>query len=115
MTQFQRFFWASGLANLADGVATLAWVWVASLLTRDAALIALVPMALRLPWAIFAIPAGVLADRMDRRRLVVAMDALRAVAFALAAGLCGGRGLCLKRLPRGWCRCRCSWRCVWRP
>ena len=92
MTRFQRFFWASGLANLADGVATLAWVWVASLLTRDAALIALVPMALRLPWAIFAIPAGVLADRMDRRRLVVAMDALRAVAFALAAGALWGAG-----------------------
>lgn len=82
---FGRFVAASGLANLADGVAVLAWVWVASLLTRDAALIALVPVALRLPWAVFAVPAGVVADRVDRRRLILAMDALRAAAFALAA------------------------------
>ena len=30
---FGRFLAASGLANLADGVALLVWVWVASLLT----------------------------------------------------------------------------------
>lgn len=92
MTRFQRFLWASGLANVADGVATLAWVWVASLMTRDAGLIALVPVLLRLPWAIFAIPAGLVADRVDRRRLVVAMDALRAAAFMLAAGSLWGAG-----------------------
>jgi MFS family permease len=82
---FRRFLMASGLANLGDGIATLAWVWVASTLTRDAALIALVPVALRLPWAIFAIPAGIAADRVDRRRLVIAMDAVRALAFLAAA------------------------------
>ncbi|MEH7828135.1 MFS transporter [Gemmobacter denitrificans] len=85
MSQFTRFLAASGLANLADGIATLIWVWVASLLTRDAALIALVPVALRLPWVIFAIPAGLVADRVDRHRMVLAMDALRAAAFAVAA------------------------------
>ena len=89
---FGRFLLASGLANLADGVALLVWVWVASMLTRDAALIALVPMALRLPWPIFAIPAGLVADRVDRRRLVVAMDALRALAFAGAALALAGAG-----------------------
>ena len=83
---FQRFLLASGLANLADGIATIAWVWVATLLTRDAGLIAIVPVALRLPWAIFAIPAGLVADRVDRRVLVLAMDLVRAGAF-LAAGV----------------------------
>lgn len=87
---FGRFVAASGLANLADGVAVLAWVWVASLLTRDAALIALVPVALRLPWAVFAVPAGVVADRVDRRRLILAMDGLCATAFALAAAALWG-------------------------
>ena len=86
MTAFQRFLSASALANLADGVATIAWVWVATYLTREAFLVALVPVALSLPWAIFAIPAGIVADRVDRRRLVVAMDAVRAAAF-LAAGV----------------------------
>lgn len=89
---FGRFLAASGFANLADGIATLAWVWVATTLTRDAALIALVPVALRLPWAILAIPAGIVADRVDRRRLVIAMDTVRALAFLAAAGALVLRG-----------------------
>src|SRR5690606_32879717 len=48
-------------------------------------LIAAVPVALRLPWALLALPAGVVADRVDRRRLILRMDVLRAVAFAGAA------------------------------
>ena len=81
---FPRFVIASGLTNLADGIATLAWAWLASLLTRDPILVALVPVALRLPWAIFAIPAGLLADRIDRRRLILAMDVVRGMAFVMA-------------------------------
>lgn len=83
---FRRFVIASGLTNLADGIATVAWAWLASLLTRDPLLIALVPIALRLPWFFCAIPAGIITDRTDRRLLVLRMDMLRAVAF-LAAGL----------------------------
>ncbi|RID92180.1 MFS transporter [Gemmobacter lutimaris] len=85
MRGYRMFLAASGLANLADGVATVAWLWVATLLTRDAALIALVPVALRLPWLLFALPAGIVADRMDRRRLIVTMDGLRAAGFGAAA------------------------------
>ena len=87
MTNYRFFLGAAGMANLADGIATIVWVWVATLITRDAGLIALVPVALRLPWALFAIPAGLVADRVDRRRLIVAMDLLRAAAFAAAAAL----------------------------
>lgn len=83
---YRRFVAASGMTNLADGIATLAWTWVGSLLTRDAFLLALVPIALRLPWFLAAIPAGLVADRVDRRRLILAMDLLRGAAF-LAAGL----------------------------
>ena len=85
MTALQRFIAASGLTNLADGVAVVAWAWAASLLTRDALLIALVPVALRLPWFLFALPAGIVTDRVDRMRLIIAMDAVRALAFAGAA------------------------------
>ncbi len=84
MTGLQRFIAASGLANLADGVAVVAWAWVASLLTRDALMIALVPVALRLPWFLFALPAGVVTDRVDRRRLILWMDVVRGGAFAVA-------------------------------
>ena len=85
MTPFQRFVAASGMTNLADGVAVVAWGWAASLLTRDALLVALVPVALRLPWFLFALPAGVVTDRVNRRRLILAMDGVRAAAFVLAA------------------------------
>ena len=85
VTPFQRFVAASGLTNLADGVATVAWGWAASLLTRDPLMISLVPIALRLPWFLFALPAGIVTDRMDRRKLILRMDAVRALAFAAAA------------------------------
>ncbi|MBX3531195.1 MAG: MFS transporter [Rhizobiaceae bacterium] len=85
VTPFARFVAACGLTNLGDGIATVAWAWVASLLTRDPLLIAVVPIALRLPWAIMALPAGVVTDRVDRRRLILTMDVLRAGAFSLAA------------------------------
>lgn len=82
---FIRFVTASGLTNLADGVATVAWAWLASLLTRDPLLIAVVPVALRLPWFICAIPAGIITDRVDRRMLILRMDVLRGLAFAAVA------------------------------
>ncbi|MEL7151802.1 MAG: MFS transporter [Pseudomonadota bacterium] len=78
-----RFIVSSGLANLADGVAVVVWAWLASLLTRDPLLIAALPVVLRLPWFLFAVPAGLITDRVDRRQLILAMDALRAVAFAV--------------------------------
>ncbi|WP_299591999.1 MFS transporter [uncultured Tateyamaria sp.] len=80
-----RFIAASGMTNLADGIAVVVWAWIASLLSRDPLLIALMPIALRLPWFLFALPAGVVTDRVDRRRLILGMDVLRAVAFAMAA------------------------------
>lgn len=82
---FIRFVTASGLTNLADGVATVAWAWLASLLTRDPLLIAVVPVALRLQWFICAIPAGIITDRVDRRMLILWMDVLRGLAFAAVA------------------------------
>ncbi len=85
MTALQRFITASGMTNLADGIAVVAWGWIASLLTRDALLVALLPVALRLPWALLALPAGVVTDRVDRRLLILGMDALRALAFLGAA------------------------------
>lgn len=82
---YSRFVIASGMTNLADGIAIVAWAWLASLLTRDPLLISLVPVALRLPWFLFAIPAGIVTDRVDRRVLILRMDALRALSFAFAA------------------------------
>lgn len=88
MTAFNRFVASAGLSNLADGISAVAWAWLASLLTRDALLIALVPVVLRAPWFLCALPAGVITDRVARLPLIRAMDALRGVAYlALAVAL----------------------------
>lgn len=86
MTGLARFILAAGLTNLGDGIAILSWGWIATQLTRDPLLIALVPVALKAPWFVFSLPAGIIVDRVDRRRLILAADALRALAYA-AAGL----------------------------
>lgn len=84
--RFARFGAAVGLANLGDGIAVVAWAWTASLLTRDPLWIAVLPAILRVPWVLFSLPSGVLADRADRRRLIVFCDMVRAFAYGLAGG-----------------------------
>lgn len=81
-----RLLWlASAVANLGDGIGVVAWPWLASLLTRDPVAIALVAVFLRLPWFLFSLPAGVITDRLDRRKLVLGMDVFRFVALAVLA------------------------------
>ena len=77
---FHKVLAASTISNLGDGVSTVAMPWLASVITRNPLLVATVFVAQRLPWLVFTLPAGVITDRVDRRRAIVAMDALR---FAL--------------------------------
>lgn len=51
--------------------------WLATLLTRDPMLIALVAMAAHAPWFLFSLPAGVWTDRVDRKNLMVRADLAR--------------------------------------
>ncbi|AUH32694.1 MFS transporter [Paracoccus tegillarcae] len=87
MTPIARFIAASGLTNLGDGVAIVAWGWIATQLTRDPLLIALVPVALKAPWFVFSLPAGIIVDRFDRRKLILAADILRTLAYTAAGVL----------------------------
>ena len=85
---YYKLFWASVVSNLGDGMSLIAYPWLASAVTRNPLLVALVAVAQRLPWLVFTLPAGVITDRVDRRRAMIAMDALRAaltlvVAFAV--------------------------------
>lgn len=85
---FHKLFGASVVSNLGDGVGTIAYPWLASAVTRNPVLVALVMVAQRLPWLVFTLPAGVITDRVDRRKAMVHMDALRGlltlgVAFAV--------------------------------
>jgi MFS family permease len=76
---YRRLFSATVASNLGDGMSMVAYPWLASAITRNPILIALVMMMQRLPWLLFSLPAGVITDRVDRRRAMVAMDIVRGV------------------------------------
>jgi MFS family permease len=82
---FARLLGASAITNLGDGVGVVAYPWLASLVTRDPALVAAVVAAQRLPWLVVTLPAGVWTDRLDRRRVIVASDLFRGAVTLLVA------------------------------
>ncbi len=83
---YRRLFSAHVISNLGDGMAIIAYPWLASAITRNPLLIALVPVMQRLPWLLFTLPAGVITDRVDRRQLIYRMDLLRGVITLGVAG-----------------------------
>jgi MFS family permease len=82
---FWRLWSASGLSNLADGLVKIALPLVAVTLTDSPGLVAGVTLAVTLPWLLFALPAGALADRVDRRLAMVTANVVRAAAVAVLA------------------------------
>jgi MFS family permease len=74
---YWKLWTGSAISNLGDGVSAIAYPWLASAVTRSPVLIALIAVAQRLPWLFFTLPAGVITDRVDRRKLMVTMDVLR--------------------------------------
>jgi MFS family permease len=82
---YWRLFTAHAVSNLGDGIAAIAYPWLASAVTRSPFLIALVAVASRLPWLIFTLPAGVITDRFNRGKIIVAMDIARGCLALLVA------------------------------
>jgi predicted MFS family arabinose efflux permease len=77
---------SSWSTNLSDGIAIAAGPLLVASQTDDPVLIASAALVQWLPALLFSLYAGVLADRLDRRLLVVAVDLVRAVILALLAG-----------------------------
>jgi MFS family permease len=82
---YWRLWVAHGVSNLGDGISQVAYPWLASAVTRSPLLIAAVAVASRLPWLVFTLPAGVITDRFDRRKIIIAMDITRAFLALLVA------------------------------
>lgn len=74
---YRLLFAGSALSNLADGIAALAFPWLATMISSNPMHIAIVAFATRLPWFLLALPAGVITDRADRQRLMVGADITR--------------------------------------
>lgn len=74
---YAKLWTASVVSNLGDGVDSAALPLLAEALTRDPLLFAGVAVASRLPWLLLSLPAGAIADRVDRRRLMVIANLAR--------------------------------------
>ncbi|WP_051753453.1 MFS transporter [Streptosporangium amethystogenes] len=82
---FHHLWAASGLSNLADGVLLVGVPLLAVSLTHSPAQVALVSAATTLPWLLLALHAGAIADRLDRRRIMVLAGWSRAAVLAATA------------------------------
>ncbi len=91
-SNYFKLFAASTISNLGDGIALIAYPWLASALTRNPLLIALVLVVQRLPWLLFSLPAGVITDRNDRRTLMVGANLIRTVLTVFVALVVLNRG-----------------------
>jgi MFS family permease len=75
-----RAVWTSVLvSSTGDGMFITAFPLLAATLTTDPLLIAGVTIASRLPWLLFSLVTGAIADRTDRRRLMIGADMIRFV------------------------------------
>jgi predicted MFS family arabinose efflux permease len=74
---------SSWTTNVGDGIAIAAGPLLVASLTDDAFLISLAALLRWAPPLVFGLYAGVLADRFDRRLIVVAANTARAVALGI--------------------------------
>jgi MFS family permease len=82
---FRWLLASSWVSNLGDGIGLAAGPLLVASLTRDARLVALAATVQWLPPLLFGLFAGALSDRLDRRRLVVTVNVVRAVVLAVLA------------------------------
>jgi MFS family permease len=82
---FWRLYAASATSNLADGVNRVALPLLAVTLTRDPVLIAGLSSLAFLPWLLFALPAGAVVDRVDRKWAMAVANTVRGLALVVLA------------------------------
>ena len=82
---FNRMWASSIISNLADGVMLAAVPLLAISLTDSPVLISLIGAMVMLPWLLFAIPIGVMVDRVDRRFILAGANASRSAVVGILA------------------------------
>ena len=80
---FSKLWTASAVSHIGDGVTMAAGPLLVASITTDPAAVAGAVFAQQLPWLLFALLSGAWADRLDRRRLVVTVNLIRAAALAV--------------------------------
>ncbi|GAA1163444.1 hypothetical protein GCM10009606_46540 [Nocardioides aquiterrae] len=82
-TGFRWLLASSWVSNLGDGIAIAAGPLLVASMTHDPFLVALGALLQWLPPLVFGLLAGALADRLDRRLIIVTVDVLRACVLVL--------------------------------
>jgi predicted MFS family arabinose efflux permease len=90
-TSFRWLLASSWVSQAGDGLAIAAGPLLVASQTHAPFLVALAGLLQRLPWLMFGLHAGALADRLDRRLMVIVCDLLRAfvlvvLSFTIATG-----------------------------
>lgn len=81
-----RWLWSSAaLTNLGDGMLLAAGPLLVTTVSRDPLAVALSVALGQLPWVVLGLPAGAVVDRVDRRRLSIAVNLVRAAVLAVLA------------------------------
>ena len=82
---FNRMWASSIISNLSDGILIAAAPLLAISLTDSTVLISAIGAMVMLPWLLFAIPIGVLVDRVDRRFILAGANATRSAVVGMLA------------------------------
>jgi MFS family permease len=82
---FWRLFTSSSTSNLSDGVMQAALPLLAATLTRDPVAVSAMGSLAFLPWLLFALPAGTLVDRVNRRTAMAVANVGRAALLGVLA------------------------------
>ena len=82
---FRWLFGSHLAANLGDGILLSAGPLLVTTLTRDPFAVSLAVFVQWLPGVIVGMPAGAIVDRVDRRRLTIVVNLLRAIVLTVLA------------------------------
>ncbi len=80
---FRAIWIASVVSNIGTWMQNVAGVWLVTTLTTSALVVALMQTATSMPAFLLSMPAGAMADLVDRRRLLLFTQAFMAVAAAV--------------------------------
>ncbi len=84
-SRFAKLWTASTTSALGSGLATIAAPLYVAAHTKSPLIVSATTGVAWLPWLLFALPGGVLVDRVDRRRLMVTIDWTRVGAMGILA------------------------------
>ncbi len=83
---FRWLLASSVITNIGDGIALAAGPLLVAAQTRDPLLVSMALLSQQLPRLLFGIPAGAIADRFDRRRIIAGVNLARGAVLSVLAG-----------------------------